>query len=285
MQWRCRLCHKKLCLTPCTVLAAALAEAYNHPMNTHPTAAAIIIGNELLSGRTQDANLNYIANGVNRHGLKLMEARVIPDVEQTIIDTVRTLSKAHDVVFTTGGIGPTHDDITAHSIAKAFNVPIIRHRAALAAIEDHYADNPTKCNESRRKMADVPEGCELIGNPVSGAPGFRMENVYVMAGVPRIMQAMFDRILPGLPHGSRILSMTLRINIPEGDVADGLRALQEDNPDVEIGSYPFNEEGVWGTNLVLRHPDSAHLESIMQLLEALCAKAGAAMERLPMEGV
>ncbi len=223
-----------------------------------PNACLIIIGNEILSGRTQDKNISFIATGLNQIGVKLIEVRVIPDIEQTVIDTVKSCSNAFDYVFTTGGIGPTHDDITSGCIAKAFNVPLARNAEAEKILLNHYgAEN---LNASRLKMAEIPEGAKLIYNPVSAAPGFIIENVYVMAGVPKVMQAMFDNIKGELRGGEKTLSKTISIYITEGYIAEELTNLQNKFPDVEIGSYPFIRNSRLGTSLVCRTSNEERLE-------------------------
>ncbi len=172
--------------------------------NQNPTACALIIGNEILSGRTQDVNLNYIATRLTEHGVRLVEARVIPDIEAMVVDALNTCRASYDYVFTTGGIGPTHDDITAECIAKAFGVPLIQHPGARAILEEQFKARNIEVNEARLRMANTPEGASLVENPVSGAPGFRMENVFVLAGVPSIMKAMFESALSGSSGGSPI---------------------------------------------------------------------------------
>ena len=181
------------------------------------TACLIIIGNEILSGRTVDANLPHLAKKLGEIGIRLAEARVVPDIEQEIVDAVNTCRAKHDYVFTTGGIGPTHDDITSAAVAKAFGLPFGRNPEAEALLLDYYP--PEKVNEARLSMADTPEGAELIANPVSIAPGFRVENVYVMAGVPKIMQAMLDNVLPTLEGGAVVLSRSVTMFMPEGEIA------------------------------------------------------------------
>jgi molybdenum cofactor synthesis domain-containing protein len=222
-----------------------------------PTACLIIIGNEVLSGRTQDKNLAFIANGLNSAGIRLMEARVIPDIEETIVTCVNSCRRQFDTVFTTGGIGPTHDDITSESIAKAFGVKLIRHPEAKKILEAHYP--PDQINEARMKMADIPEGATLIHNPVSAAPGYQIGNVYVMAGVPRIMQAMFDSIKHRLKGGAPMLSQTVAAFITEGTIAEDLGRIQTQFPTVEIGSYPFVRHQRLGTALVARSTDAEAL--------------------------
>lgn len=202
------------------------------------TAAIILIGNEILSGRTHDVNLQAIATALGERGIAVAEARVIADVPQTIRDTVNALRNAHDFVFTTGGIGPTHDDITAENIAAAFAVPLIMHPEAERLLLEYFKGRGVEVNEARMRMAHVPEGATLVENPVSVAPGFRMGNVFVMAGVPKIMNAMLANILPTLPQAATLVSQTVVCDLPEGTIAAPLGALQERNPDVDLGSYP-----------------------------------------------
>ena len=232
-----------------------------------PTACLIIIGNEILSGRTQDKNLAWIAAELNRIGIRLMETRVIPDIGQTIITCVNSCRRQFDMVFTTGGIGPTHDDITSEYIAKAFGVPLVRHPEAKAILEKHYP--PDQINEARMKMADMPEGATLIHNPVSAAPGYKIGNVYVMAGVPRIMQAMFDNIKHTLAGGAPMLSSTVAAFITEGTIAESLGRIQQQFQTVEIGSYPFVRHQKLGTSLVARSTDAAALAECKSSLIAL----------------
>jgi len=222
------------------------------------TACLIIIGNEILSGRTKDKNLSFVAERMSEWGVRLTEARVIPDIEETIVETVNTCRAQFDYVFTTGGIGPTHDDITAAAVAKAFGVTLHRHPDALAIMQRQH--RPEDLNEARLKMADVPEGATLIDNPVSGAPGFQIGNVYVMAGVPMIMQAMLEGLRHDLVGGAPVLSRSVRAFLPEGAVAEGLGVIQDRYPDIDIGSYPFFRKGRFGTSLVLRGTDAAALE-------------------------
>jgi len=232
-----------------------------------PTACLIIIGNEILSGRTQDKNLAWLAKSLNDTGIRLMETRVIPDVKQTIIDTVNTCRGAFTYVFTTGGIGPTHDDITSDAIAAAFSVKLERNKEAATILERHYGKD--QLNAARLKMADIPVGSTLILNPVSAAPGFRIQNVFVMAGVPSIMQAMFDFIRPELKGGDKMLSRTLSVFVTEGVIASRLSAIQDQFPDVEIGSYPFMRQQRLGTSLVARGTDSARLETAYRQLKTM----------------
>lgn len=236
-------------------------------MDTTATACLIIIGNEILSGRTQDKNVQWLAQQLNEIGVRLLEVRVIPDIEQTIIDTVNACRAAYTYLFTTGGIGPTHDDITSASIAKAFGVKLIRHPEAEALLLKHY--KLELVNEARMKMADVPEGATLISNPVSVAPGFTIGNVYVMAGVPSIMQGMFGFIRPLLKGGALMHSRTLTASVAEGTIAAELSAIQDAYPAIEIGSYPYMRPGEHGTSLVLRGTDQALLAQATQKVRQL----------------
>jgi molybdenum cofactor synthesis domain-containing protein len=223
------------------------------------TAAVIIIGNEILSGRTQDTNLAYIARGLNEVGVALREARVIPDVMETIIATVNELRARYDYIFTTGGIGPTHDDITAAAVARAFGVKLVLHPEAHRMFLDYY--KPGELNEARLRMAHTPEGASLIQNPVSRAPGFQIGNVFVMAGIPRVMQGMFDSIKHQLKGGAPMLSRTVSCGLPEGLLAKGLGEVQDRYRDLEIGSYPFQRRNEFGVALVLRGRDPARLDA------------------------
>jgi molybdenum cofactor synthesis domain-containing protein len=237
------------------------------------TAAVLIIGNEILSGRTQDVNLAFLGKSLNEIGIRLKEARVVADVEAEIVAAVNELRARWTYVFTTGGIGPTHDDITAECIAKAFGVPLIRHPEAEARLRAHY--DPDKLNEARLRMANTPEGATLIDNPVSIAPGFRIGNVFVMAGVPAIMQAMFDGLKGGLRGGAPVRSVTVPAYIAEGTIAKDLGALQARFPELDIGSYPFFRAGKFGTSLVLRGTDAGKLALAEAELRALIRTLGA----------
>jgi molybdenum cofactor synthesis domain-containing protein len=245
--------------------------------NTDPnepiTASMVIIGNEILSGRTQDANLAYAATRLNEFGIQMREVRVVPDVEETIIATVNELRALHHYVFTTGGIGPTHDDITAESIAKAFGVPIEIDPMARALLEEHYGIG--NLTEARLRMARVPEGAVLIDNPLSRAPGFQIGNVLVMAGVPVVMKAMIDSVAPRLLGGKPVLSRTVMGLVRESDIAIGLGELQDKYPTVEIGSYPFFRKNQVGANLVIRGTDADLLEDVVIDLKGLIIGLGA----------
>ncbi len=237
------------------------------------TAALIIIGDEILSGRTKDANTPYIAEKLNESGVRLTEVRIIPDKGQTIIDTVNEMRAAHDYVFTTGGIGPTHDDMTTENVAKAFGVELELNEEAFNALLAYY-DDPADITESRKKMAIIPKGATLIENPVSGATGIHIGNVYVMAGVPRIMQAMFDSVLPTLVGGKPVVSRSVSCNLPESEVADGLADIQNRYTMVSIGSYPKYQNGKFGTTLVLRGIDEAALAKSTQEVADLVKSLG-----------
>jgi molybdenum cofactor synthesis domain-containing protein len=243
------------------------------PSDKIVTACLLIIGNEILSGRTQDANLAFIAKGLNEVGVRLREVRVIPDVAETIIATVNEMRAKFDYVFTTGGIGPTHDDITSECIARAFGVRWVLDEEARRRLAAGYA-NPTDLNEARLRMAHIPEGAVLIDNPVSRAPGFRIGNVFVMAGVPRIMQSMFDGIKHSLAGGAPVLSRTVTSGLPEGVLAEGLGKLQERYPDFDIGSYPYYRRGGFGTSLVVRGTDASRLDAAVGELFAMVKGLG-----------
>ncbi len=236
------------------------------------TACVLIIGNEVLSGRTPDANLNYMARKLSELGIRLAEARVIPDVESVIVAAVNETRRKYDYIFTTGGIGPTHDDITCLCIAKAFGVGVIRHPEAEALLRSYIP--PERINEARLKMADVPDGAELIQNPVSRAPGFRIGNVYVMAGVPSIMRAMFDSFAPYLAGGDKVASRAVACYLPEGTVAKGLSDIQDRHPEVDIGSYPFFKAGKFGCTLISRSANPDSLDKVVEQIRALVIQCG-----------
>ncbi len=225
---------------------------------SNPTAVVIIIGNEILSGRTCDANLSFIGKRCDELGVKLQHARVIQDDEPTIIETINHCRSSYDYVFTTGGIGPTHDDITTAAVAKAFGVRLERNAKAVAAMDRYYA--PGMLNEARLKMADIPQGAVLINNPVSGAPGIQMENVFVFPGVPAIMQAMFEGIIDRLTGGRPVLTVNIRTNLAEGVFARELSGIQQRFSDVSIGSYPCFRSARPGVNLVMRSTDSDSID-------------------------
>ena len=225
----------------------------------NPTAAILVIGDEILSGRTRDANMHHLANALTEVGIDLKEARFVSDDHTAIVDAIRALSKSYDHVFSSGGIGPTHDDITADAIATAFQERIDVRKDALKILQAHYDRHGVELNEARLRMARIPDGADLIDNPVSSAPGFRLRNVNVMAGVPSIFQAMVRSVLPCLAGGMPVQSETVRINRGEGDIAADLSELAQTYPDVSMGSYPFQKDGVYGTNLVLRSSDKDNL--------------------------
>lgn len=243
------------------------------------TACVVIIGNEILSGRTQDENLAFLAKGLNEVGIRLREAQVIPDEAAVIIATINEVRRKFDYVFTTGGIGPTHDDITSASIAEAFGVPLILHPEAKRLLESHYP--PGALNEARLRMARVPEGAVLLPNPISRAPGFRIENVYVLPGVPQIMQAIFSELRHRLRGGARLYSRSVSCALSEGALAKDLGALQERYSDLEIGSYPYFRRSDFGVTLVLRGTEKERLAAAVEELKTLIrALAGDPQEGL-----
>jgi molybdenum cofactor synthesis domain-containing protein len=236
------------------------------------TAAVLIIGNEILSGRTKDVNLGYLAEELTKIGIRLREARVVSDVEAEIVAAVNECRRRYDHVFTTGGIGPTHDDITSASVAKAFGVRLILHPEARARLERSY---PTGgLNEARLRMAHVPEGATLIDNPVSAAPGFQMGNVYVMAGVPSIMRAMFDGLKGRLAGGRPVLSRTVSAFLGEGTIAKDLGQLQDRFADLEIGSYPFFRQNRYGASFVLRGVERGRIDAAAAELAGIIRRLG-----------
>ncbi|WP_119304753.1 competence/damage-inducible protein A [Dongia deserti] len=248
-------------------------------MSTHiVTAAVLLIGNEILSGRTKDANLNYLATELTSIGVRLMEARVVPDVPEAIIKAVNELRAAYDYLFTTGGIGPTHDDITAECIAKAFGVPLIKDPRAVRLLTNHYGE--ANLTEARLRMAHMPEGATMVENPVSIAPGFQIRNVFVLAGVPAICRAMFDGLKGRLRTGDKVLSVTISAHVGEGVIAKGLGALQDRYPELEVGSYPFFRQGRFGASFVLRGTDNSALKAGAEELRTLIRSLGAE----PIEG-
>lgn len=219
------------------------------------TAALAVIGDEILSGRTQDKNVAQVATWLNAQGIRLAEVRIVPDELGRIGEAVNELRAAHDYVFTTGGIGPTHDDITVDAIAAAFAVPVVVHPQARQILEDYYRDRPGGLTDARLRMARVPEGAELIPNPTSGAPGVKIGNVYIMAGVPNIAASMLEALKGRLEGGRPVVSVTVGARAAESDVADLLRDTEEAHPGVAIGSYPFFKDGLYGANFVIRSED------------------------------
>jgi molybdenum cofactor synthesis domain-containing protein len=230
-----------------------------------PTAAMLVIGDEILSGRTQDTNLNYLARFLGTLGIDLKEARVVPDVQSEIVAAVNALRMKHDYVFTTGGIGPTHDDITADAIAKAFNASIDYNPEALTLIGARY--KPGEFNEMRKRMARIPQGATLIRNSVSAAPGFQIENVFVMAGVPMIMRAMLEDVGPRLKRGRPVHTSTVTAPVAEGRIAAALARIQDAHGSVAIGSYPFYREDGFGTQLVVRGREAAEVAAAADAIE------------------
>ena len=237
------------------------------------SAAVLIIGNEILSGRTKDANLPWLAERLNALGIRVMEARVVPDGPDEIVAAVNETRARFDYVFTTGGIGPTHDDITSASVARAFGLPLVLDAAARRRLERHYP--PGGLNEARLRMAHVPEGATLIDNPISAAPGFQIGNVFVLAGIPAVMQAMFEGLRHRLAGGRPMLSRTIAAHLGEGVIAKELGALQARYEDLEIGSYPFVRQSRFGASFVIRGADPGRIASCAEELEAIIRSLGA----------
>lgn len=235
----------------------------------NPTAAMLVIGDEILSGRTRDANMHHLAGRLTELGIDLKEVRVVSDDHAAIVAAVQALSKAYDNVFTSGGIGPTHDDITADAIAEAFGQHIDVRDDARQILQAHYDRQGIEMNQARLRMARIPDGATLIENPVSAAPGFTVDNVHVMAGVPSIFQAMLETVVPGLTGGAPVVSQSLRITRPEGDIAGPLSELAKEFSDLSFGSYPFQRDGVFGSNVVVRGSDTAILEAAAKRLRSL----------------
>ena len=246
--------------------------------NTKVNAAILIIGNEILSGRTQDTNTSTLAIWLNSIGVKVNEVRVIPDNEKIIIDTLNLLRRTYDYVFTTGGIGPTHDDITAESVSKAFNRKYQIHKEAFKLLEAYY--KPGEFNEGRQKMVWMPEGAELILNPTSGAPGFKVDNVFCLPGVPSILKSMLGGLKNKIIGGEPILSHTISLKTVESEIANSLTKVQQQNKDVEIGSYPFFHAGKLGVSIVIRSEDKSKIEACnSQILEFVNKKKIEIVER------
>lgn len=229
------------------------------------TAALVIIGDEILSGRTQDKNTSYLATWLNEIGVELSEVRVVPDVEERIVAAVNALRRSFDYVFTTGGIGPTHDDITAESVARAFDVPLLVHRQAYSLLEQHYG--AAEFTEARQRMARIPEGGMLIDNPVSIAPGFQMDNVFVMAGVPKIMQGMLEHLRDRIEGGDSVHTKTLTIFAPESRMAGGLADIEKAHEGLSIGSYPFFSASGGGARIVARSRDADVVSAAIEALK------------------
>lgn len=235
---------------------------------SNPTAAMLVIGDEILSGRTLDSNTNHLAKELTSHGIDLREVRVVSDDAPSIVAAARALSETFEHVFTSGGIGPTHDDITADCIAEAFGTSIDVREDARALLAAHYQRQGSELNEARLRMARIPEGATLIDNPVSIAPGFKLGNVHVMAGVPSVFKAMVATVMPKLTGGAPLLSQSLRIDRGEGDIAGPLGQLAKDYPELSIGSYPFQKDGKYGSNIVVRGQDNAQIEEAIARLAA-----------------
>ncbi len=245
---------------------------------TKVNAAILIIGNEILSGRTQDTNTSTLASWLNSIGVKVCEVRVVPDEEKIIIDTLNLLRKNHNYVFTTGGIGPTHDDITAQSVSKAFNRKYEIHKEAYRILEAYY--KPGEFNEGRQKMVWMPENAELILNPTSGAPGFSIENVFCLPGVPSILKSMLGGLKNKIVGGEPILSLTISLRTVESEIANSLTQVQEQNKDVEIGSYPFFHAGKLGVSIVIRSENQSKInECNLQILKFVDEKKIEVVER------
>ncbi|CAN5234169.1 molybdopterin-binding protein [soil metagenome] len=238
------------------------------------TAALVVIGDEILSGRTDDQNIAQVARWMNEQGIRLCEVRVVPDEEKAIVVAVNSLRTSHDYVFTTGGIGPTHDDITVDSIAAAFEVPVVVHPEARRILEEHYKDRPPGLNASRLRMARVPSGAELIPNPSSGAPGVRIGNVYILAGVPNIAKAMLLALDGKLEGGRPMVSVTVRAHAAESEVAELLKEVQDEHPGVLIGSYPFYRDGGFGADFVVRSVDADLVRTCADALAERLRSAG-----------
>jgi molybdenum cofactor synthesis domain-containing protein len=235
----------------------------------NPTAAMLVIGDEILSGRTRDSNMHHLAGELTRVGIDLCEVRVVPDDRAGIIEAVQALAERWDHLFTSGGIGPTHDDITAEAVAEAMETPIGIRDDARALLAAHYERQGSDLNEARLRMARIPDGACLIDNPISAAPGFSLKNVHVLAGVPQVFEAMVASVLPGLTGGAPLLSQSLRIERGEGDIAGPLADLAETFPDLGFGSYPYIQNGVYGANVVVRGTDAGRVDAAVRALAEL----------------
>lgn len=238
---------------------------------TNPTAAMLVIGDEVLSGRTRDANMYHLAGQLTQIGIDLQEVRVVSDNPDAIISAVRALANGFDHVFTSGGIGPTHDDITADCIAQAFGQSIDVRADARAILAAHYAKSGSELNQARLRMARIPQDATLIDNPVSAAPGFTLGNVHVMAGVPSVFQAMVESVLPTLTGGAPLISATIRVHRGEGDIAAPLAQLASRFPMLSFGSYPFQKDGIYGANLVVRGTDHDQVQDASAQLTQMFA--------------
>ena len=237
------------------------------------TAGLVVIGDEILSGRTQDRNIAQVATWLNAQGIRLAEVRVVPDIEERIIEAIDALRSAHDYCFTTGGIGPTHDDITVDAVAKALGVPVVVHPEARAILERYYADKGG-LNEGRLRMARVPQGAALIPNFMSGAPGIRIGRLFLMAGVPHITAGMLDALSGQLEGGKPLVSVTVGAFAPESEVADILRQTEAATDGISIGSYPFFKEGRIGSNFVVRSDDEGRARAVADELAGKLAAVG-----------
>jgi len=235
----------------------------------NPSAAMLVIGDEILSGRTRDSNMHHLAQELTRHGVDLKEVRMVSDEKDAIVSAVKALSATYDEVFTSGGIGPTHDDITADSVAEAFDLHIDVRDDARELLTRHWERRGVELTEARLRMARIPDGAKLIDNPVSIAPGFTVANVHVMAGVPAVFEAMVASVLPSITGGQPLMSQTLRIERGEGEIAGPLRALAEEYPELLIGSYPYQRNGVYGANVVIRGTDGGMIDAAMTKLAGL----------------
>ncbi|MHA3978114.1 competence/damage-inducible protein A [Halovulum sp. GXIMD14794] len=236
---------------------------------SNPTAAMLVIGDEILSGRTRDANMYHLAGKLSEKGIDLREVRIVPDVPEVIVEALDALRSRYTHVFTSGGIGPTHDDITADCVARAFGVGIGVRDDARAILVSHYPNGEADLNEARLRMARIPDGATLIENPVSKAPGFSIGNVHVMAGVPSVFTAMVESLLPGLTGGAPLMTENVRIDRGEGDIAGPLAEIDARFPEVSIGSYPFQRDGQFAVNIVLRSSDRAALDAATNDVRAL----------------
>ena len=237
-------------------------------MMSNPSAAILVIGDEILSGRTRDSNLHYLSCELTKIGINLQEARIIPDNATEIINAVKWLSSKYSYLFTSGGIGPTHDDITADCIAAAFETEIDIREDAFKLLESYYFTQNIEFNNSRQRMARIPNGALLIDNPISVAPGFQLKNVFVMAGVPKIFQSMVQSVIPSLVGGKTLLSKSVQIPRGEGEIAATLKKIASDHENVSIGSYPYNDRGKFGTNIVVRGVDKNELKEIAEVLKS-----------------
>ncbi len=233
---------------------------------TTPTAAMLVIGDEILSGRIRDSNMYHLAGALTGHGIALREVRVVADESAAIVAAVQALSASHDHVFTSGGIGPTHDDITADAVAAAFGAPLDVRADARARLEAHYSPRGIELNAARLRMARIPEGASLIDNPVSAAPGFTLGNVHVMAGVPAIFEAMVASVLPGLTGGAPLLSESLTVHRAEGEIAGPLGEIAAAFPDLSLGCYPFQRDGAYGATVVVRGTDEVQIAAALARL-------------------